>query len=192
MIKRLPKIVTLENIRTKEFNTMQSVKRSFFALRNGVVADALRKSGSPYKIIFGLNLPQLRDIATQYAGNRELADELWNNNSTRESQLLAILLYSGISLSNPEVETLLSDAKDVEVIDCIAHNILSKDITEWIGKLQLSEDSMHRYALLRLAYRLVDSDDLRKIALRLAREEVLRNDPFTISLARRLEYDSDF
>lgn len=34
-----------------EFNPMQRLKRRFFAMRNGALADQLRKGGVPHKII---------------------------------------------------------------------------------------------------------------------------------------------
>ena len=37
-----------------DFGDMQNVKRRMFALRNGVVAEALRRGGCPYRIVFGL------------------------------------------------------------------------------------------------------------------------------------------
>ena len=75
------------------FNEMQTVKRHFFAMRNGIIADTLRRAGSPFKIIFGLNLPQLMDIAESTPHSAELATRLWNNSSTRESMLLAPMIY---------------------------------------------------------------------------------------------------
>lgn len=48
------------------FNKMQLLKRRFFAMRNGAVADSLRRQGADYRIIFGLNLPQLVDIAREF------------------------------------------------------------------------------------------------------------------------------
>ena len=71
---------------------MQHIKSRFFALRNGVIADRLRKSGSPYKIIFGLMLPQMEQIAGECVPSKELAEMLWNNRSTRESRLLASMV----------------------------------------------------------------------------------------------------
>ena len=38
---------------------IRQIKSDFFSLRNGEIADTLRKAGSPYKIIFGLQMPQL-------------------------------------------------------------------------------------------------------------------------------------
>ena len=45
------------------FSDFQNVKRRFFALRNGIIADTLRRAGDPHTIIFGLTLPQLREVA---------------------------------------------------------------------------------------------------------------------------------
>ena len=38
---------------------LKEIKHQFMAFRNGIVADALRKAGYDYKVIFGLQLPQL-------------------------------------------------------------------------------------------------------------------------------------
>ena len=58
------------------FNDMQTVKRAFFAMRNGVIADTLRRAGSPFKIIFGLNLPQISEIAARTPHTAGLAERL--------------------------------------------------------------------------------------------------------------------
>ncbi len=64
---------------------MQQIKRRFFAMRNGVVADMLRRAGSPFHIIFGLNLPQIVEIASEIPETQReaMADALWQNRSTR-------------------------------------------------------------------------------------------------------------
>lgn len=60
-----------------DFSRLQHVKRRFFAMRNGVIADTYRRAGSPFRIIFGLNLPQITEIAAEFAPDSELAAELW-------------------------------------------------------------------------------------------------------------------
>ena len=72
---------------------MQTVKREFFAMRNGIIADTYRKAGTVFKIVFGLNLPQLVEIAGRTPHSRELAEALWANTTTRESMLLARCLW---------------------------------------------------------------------------------------------------
>ena len=64
----------MENVETS-FNEMQTVKRHFFALRNGVIADALRRAGSPFRIIFGLNLPQIAEIAMKTPHSRASVEQ---------------------------------------------------------------------------------------------------------------------
>ena len=39
------------------FNLMQSVKRRFYAMRNGMLAAQMRQGGVDYRINFGLNIP---------------------------------------------------------------------------------------------------------------------------------------
>ena len=46
-------------------------------MRNGIVADTLRKAGSPYRIIFGLNLPQISEIARVTGCNHEWPKRFW-------------------------------------------------------------------------------------------------------------------
>ena len=56
-----------------EYNRMQIIKRRFFAMRNGIIADTLRKAGLDYRMIFGLNLPQVVEIAGEQPHEPALA-----------------------------------------------------------------------------------------------------------------------
>ncbi len=53
------------------YSRMQEMKRAIYAMRNGVVADALRSARSPYRFIMGVNLPQLKEIEIGRASCRE-------------------------------------------------------------------------------------------------------------------------
>lgn len=81
------------------FNLMQSVKRRFYAMRNGMLAAQMRQGGVDYRINFGLNIPQIKDIAAELIASglsaaelASLARALWDNESTRESRLLAPMI----------------------------------------------------------------------------------------------------
>ena len=98
---------------------LQDIKKEFFALRNGIVADTLRKAGMHYKVIFGLQIPQIAAIA-QNLKNKEsgeytdiiiLADELWNDKEVRESRILACYLFPP---ENVNIERALQLAKEVK------------------------------------------------------------------------------
>lgn len=77
----------------------KEIRQRFMAMRNGVVADTLRKAGAPHDVIFGLNVPQLSDIACEVkssadaCGVRTIAEELWADTRCREGRLLACWLF---------------------------------------------------------------------------------------------------
>ena len=66
----------------QKYRPMQAVKRHFFAMRNGVIADTLRHAGSPFRYIFGMNLPQLVETAEMTGKSRGLAEE-WSAPAAR-------------------------------------------------------------------------------------------------------------
>ena len=108
----------------KTYSPMQTVKRGFFAMRNGVIADTLRKGGSPFRIIFGLNLPQIVDIAAQTGTNPSLAEDLWHNTTTRESMLLAPMLVAPDAFSKADALRWIADIPTAEVADVLCHRLL--------------------------------------------------------------------
>lgn len=94
-----------------EFNRFQQIKRNFFAMRNGIVADTIRRGGLQYKMIFGLNLPQIADIAATLQHSRELAEELWADIRTRESRLLSPMVYPRDELTRERAAEMLREAQ---------------------------------------------------------------------------------
>ena len=110
--------------RETSFNEMQTVKRSFFALRNGVIADVLRHNGSPFRIIFGLNLPQIADVAAHTPRSQELAEKLWANSTTRESMLIAPMLVELDAFTLDDARRWVSDVPVREVADVLCLKLL--------------------------------------------------------------------
>ncbi|MCM1111103.1 MAG: hypothetical protein NC336_07845 [Clostridium sp.] len=72
---------------------MQNMKRRFFAYRNGVINRVMRDCNSEYPLVFGLNLQQIKTIAAEHGPDRNLAEQLWLDRRTRESQLTAPYLF---------------------------------------------------------------------------------------------------
>lgn len=169
-----------------EFNTFQTVKRRFFAMRNGIIADALRKSGSPYKIIFGLNMPQLKEIATDYMGNEELAKKLWENKTTRESVILAPMLMDASKLTDEVAKNLIEESPDVECLDMLTHNLLRKYSNKEDLALQLipTDNWKYHYVAMRLAWTFLTTNPL--LAQSLAKKEAEQKDKRTINLALKI------
>ena len=58
---------------------------------NGVISQSLREKGLKYRLIFGVELPRLKEIAVGYEPNHELAQALWEED-IRECKILAAYL----------------------------------------------------------------------------------------------------
>ena len=68
------------------------LKDELRAAMNGVASRAIRESGMGYRLVYGVELPRLRQIAADVAPDRRLAQSLWQED-IRECKLLAIMLY---------------------------------------------------------------------------------------------------
>jgi len=107
-----------------KYSPMQELKRSMFAMRNGVVADALRQGGCPFKIIFGVNLPQLTEIASHCEHSRQFACQVWANSTTRESMLIAPMLMPAADFDRALAEEWISQVPSAEVADVLCLKLL--------------------------------------------------------------------
>ncbi len=177
------------------YNNMQLVKRRFFAMRNGVISDALRKAGSPYHIIFGVNLPQIREIASQFTPSADLAQRLWADTRTRESALLAPWLIPGRMLSLPEAEKWISSATSTEAIDILCMACLRN--TGYAGtlaqKLSNSEKLLDRYASMRVMMNNLNKDTAEtagSIAAKFSNDENAALRMLAMQLADEIEWIS--
>lgn len=171
---------------------MQTIKRRFFALRNGVVADTMRRAGAPYRVVFGLTLPQVAEIASQHGMDADMARQLWHDRSTRESLLLAPMLMPAEALSPEEAMDWVSTAVSVESLDVLCLKLL-KHVSfarELASRLAAMPEPMSRYAALRLCFNLlpaaIDSAEA------LARREAQSDEKLTKALARQLLDEIDF
>ncbi len=79
-------------IREKEHEKLQAIRKQLRLCMNGVIATSLREKGMNYKLIFGVPLPEIRQIARMYQPDVDLAEALWHKN-VREMKILATMLY---------------------------------------------------------------------------------------------------
>ena len=70
---------------------IRDIKTQFRLAMNGVASSKMREQGLVYHLNFGIELPRLREIASEYTPNHELAQMLWKEN-IRESKILATML----------------------------------------------------------------------------------------------------
>lgn len=140
-----------------QFSPMQQLKRRLYAMRNGAVADTLRRSGCPYRLIFGVNLPQLGEIAAAFGPSEELAEALWRDTDLRESGLLAPMLYPVEKLTLERARTLAGAVRWSEDADILCFKLLrhADFAPQLAAELSAAAEPLSRYAGLRLWFNLV-------------------------------------
>ena len=134
---------------------LKEVKQQFFALRNGLLADNLRKQASlPHKLIFGLNIIQLRTLAAQIGKDADLAAALWADTNCRESRLLAPMIQP-----EPQAEW-LAEVRTPEEADILCHASLRNHprALELVQETALSPEPLLQYSALRLLLNLLPSN----------------------------------
>ncbi len=177
----------------ERFNEMQRLKRRLFAMRNGVVADALRKGGCPFRIIFGVNLPQLSEIAAVWNASVELAEELWANTTTRESMLIAPMLMPVEAMDEDRVKRWVGEVPTTEVADVLCHRLLKRipDAPSVAENLYAcAKTDMARYTAVRLMFNLVYKYPARAKAV--AEKEVERQCRLTQRMAQMLVEEAGY
>ena len=166
------------------------VKQRLYAMRNGIVADSLRKAGCPHRMIFGVNLPQLVGVASEFEPSAALADELWADKSLRESRLTAAMLYPVEELDRKRAGEMINDIMWQEEADILCFKLLRK--TDFAAQLAAdlceSEFPLKRYAGLRLWFNIVGKHPSEALAA--AENELKRSEP--IALASMLSEEAQF
>ena len=169
---------------------LKDIKQQFFTYRNGMLADRLREVGDCHKVIFGLNLPQIVDIARMAGIDKALSEQLWANDTTRESRLIAPMLYPLEQFQISTAREWIESVECVEVADILCHRLLRYLDYAWqlCQEFSNAESDLCRYTALRLAANL---DALGSIAdparLRhIAELELSRNCTLTAALANAI------
>lgn len=106
---------------------VQAIKADLRAAMNGVASKAIRESGMGYKLVFGVELPRLREIAAGYDADRRLAQALWQED-IRECKMLAIMLYPQEEFDRDIADMWISSLhpEQAELVQLMALDRLSK------------------------------------------------------------------
>lgn len=110
---------------------LRGIRKEFFAFRNGIVADKLRKAGDPHPMIMGCLLVDIQAIAMrlreEIADNdklRALAEQLWGDTNSRECRLAAPMLYPAHEMTQEKALLWCGTVETVEVADNLCHKLL--------------------------------------------------------------------
>lgn len=172
----------------------RELKQRFFMMRNGSTGEQMRRAGLHYSINFGLNLPQIVEIARDFPCDADLARSLWGNVSTRESMLIAPMLFPIDEMTLDEARRWIASAQTVETVDILCHRLLRHipAVDSLPAAILAEPDSteLERYAAIRLMFNTLTPSTLYAY-LPLARAEVGRGgDTATVAamLADEIEW----
>lgn len=143
----------------KEIN---EIRKEFFAYRNGVVADALRKSGDTHQVIMGCMLVDVATIARRYEPSVALANALWADEKHRECRLAAPMLYPAAEMTAEQALLWARGVQSEEEADVLCHRLLRHvaSAEEVARALLTSKSRLGQYAGLRLLMNLLADDSV--------------------------------
>ena len=131
--------------------TVREIKGKLRLFMNGVLSQSLREKGLKYRLIFGVELPRLREIAAGYEQNHELAQALWKED-IRECKILAAYLQPVESFDAELADFWMESVHNTELADYLCMALLrrlpyaSQKAFQWIA----SDNRMEVYTGFRL------------------------------------------
>lgn len=135
---------------------ISEIKKELFLYRNGIIATQLKQINSPFPLIYGLLLPQIKEIASNYSPETSLALELWKSKECRETRLIAIYLFPVNKIQKEITSFLIKDLMTKEEAEILSFKILrylpyANEILEEIqnSKFPKTEISDHLYLMLK-------------------------------------------
>ncbi|MDE7189382.1 MAG: DNA alkylation repair protein [Muribaculaceae bacterium] len=132
---------------------LKNIKHQFFARRNGIVADALRKGGEDYKTIFGLQVPDIAAISRTLTQDTALADALWADTEVRESRLLACYIFPPAEVDFNKALKLAREVRNREEADMLGFRLMKRlaFATDVADTLRTDPDPLMQYMALAIA-----------------------------------------
>ena len=143
---------------------LKEMRKEFFAFRNGIVADKLRKAGDPHGMIMGCLLVDISSIAARFSNDindkqqlAAIASELWSDTNSRECRLAAPMLYPTELMTLELAQQWCQTVETVEVADNLCHKLLRhlNDANNLFRKLISEEKSLIKYTGYRLLLNLL-------------------------------------
>ena len=101
---------------------LKRIKQSFCLRMNGLASQSMREKGANYKINWGINLMELRQMANDYGKDYSLAIELWKED-IRECKILATLIMPADKMLPEIVELWMEQTPTQEIAEMAAFNL---------------------------------------------------------------------
>ena len=131
--------------------TIRQIKAQLRLFMNGVLSQSLREKGLQYRLIFGVELPRLKEIAAGYEPNHDLAQALWKED-IRECKILAACLQPADTFAPELADYWMESVRNTELADYLCMLLLrrlpyaSQKAFQWMA----STERMEQYTGFRL------------------------------------------
>lgn len=134
------------------------IKKRLRLSMNGAVSSNMRTRGMDYRVNFGVPIPTLRSIASNYTASAELAWLLMGENS-RECKLLAILLYPTNECTQDTIDRFIQESTTNEMVDLWVQRFVDfiPSPCRLIQNLLAEENTEHIYTGIQLLTRIAGS-----------------------------------
>ena len=103
---------------------IRNIKKELRANMNGIASTQMRRGGMPHHVVWGIELPRLRNIAAEFTPDRSLGQRLWSEN-VRESQLLGILLTPAQEFLPEVADIWVHEARTPEAVSLLAMELIA-------------------------------------------------------------------
>lgn len=138
--------------------TVLDIKKELRASMNGILSAKMREAGMPYKLVFGVELPRLMNIAKEFEPSRPLAQMLWNEN-IRESKILATLLMPIDEMLPEMADIWVDEVPTDEIAQLAVMNLFSR--VPWASEMAFvwmaAEDKMRQLCGFLIMARLLQA-----------------------------------
>ncbi len=143
---------------------IKDIRKQFFAYRNGIVADTLRKNGDSHHLIMGCQMTDVATIASCLSPDKQLAEALWADSKHRECRMIAPMLYPVTDMDKAKALRWAGDVECEEIADILCHRLLRKlpFASEIADELLKSDSPFANYTRLRLLLNLIMMNKVEK------------------------------
>ena len=101
---------------------LKDIKRAFRLKMDGMASRSMREKGLDYKINWGVNLPDLKEMAGAYGKDYDLAIALWKED-IRECKILATLIMPPEQMLPEVVDIWMEQTNSQEMAELCAFNL---------------------------------------------------------------------
>ena len=114
------------------------IKKELRAHMNGIASEAMGRKSEDYRVNFGVEIPRLHNIATEFQPSHELAQQLWKE-SVRECRILATILQPVDSFLPEIADIWVDDIRTLELAQVSSLNPFSRlpyasdKVFQWIA-----------------------------------------------------------